>query len=322
MTEHEIDIVETQELNMFKGEEVRFPAVYKYCSNTDQYSESENMMNKNTLAMKDAYREKVGLLTSYEIKNIRKKYGVTQADFANILGMGKKTITRYENHQIQDKTYDKVLRKINDDPRWFLDMVKNSKDDLREKSYEKYLKIGKKEFKKKENKYLIETIEAKYAEFSSNENGNRELNLNKVVEMVNYLANNIRNLYKVKLMKLLWYTDSIYFKMNNKSMSGLVYKAFKMGAVPEAYQEILELKGIKYDVEFINGYESYHFLVDQNFKIEELSSDEIEVLDKVIDKYGELDTQILIKEMHEEEAYKCTNKNCIIDYSHSKKIEI
>jgi len=322
MKEHEIDLVEKEEENVFKGENVKFPITYKYCSNTDQYSESEEMMNENSLRMKDAYRSKMGLLTSKEIKNIRKKYSISQADLAKIIGLGKKTITRYENHQVQDKAYDRILRKISKDPNWFLELVKESKDELNEKSYNKLIKNGNREYKDKQNEYLIERIEAMYAEFCEEDRGNVELNLDKVVEMVNYLASKIRNLYKVKLMKLLWYSDSIFYKLKNRSISGLVYKALPMGAVPQAYQEILELEGIRYDLHFINGNESYHFLPDKDYQIKNLTDDEIEILDEVINNYGVLQTQTLIDKMHDEVAYKCTNDFCIIDYSHSPEIEI
>jgi len=149
MKEHEIDIVEKEEENVFKGEEVKFLVTYKYCSNIDQYSESEEMMNENSLRMKDAYRSKMGLLTSKEIKNIRKKYSISQSDLAKIIGIGKQTITRYENHQVQDKAYDRILRKISKDPSWFLEFVKDSKKELSEKVFAKYIKKGNKEYRKK-----------------------------------------------------------------------------------------------------------------------------------------------------------------------------
>jgi len=322
MKEHEINIVEKEEENVFKGENVEFPVTYKYCSNTDQYSESEEMMNENSLRMKDAYRSKMGLLTSKEIKNIRKKYSISQADLAKIIGIGKKTITRYENHQVQDKAYDRILRKISKDPSWFLELVKDSKKELSEKSFAKYIKNGNKEYRKKRNVYLVNTIEAIYAEFQDNFRGNMELNLDKFIEMVNYYATHVKGLYKVKLMKLLWYADAIAFKLYDKGMSGVVYKALPMGAVPEAYQELLELKGIDYDVEYITDNEAFRFHSSKNFTIKELTPKDIEILDLVIKKYGYMKTQDLVDHMHKENAYKCTNKNCIIDYSYAKEIEI
>ena len=48
-------------------------------------------------------------------------------------------------------------------------------------------------------------------------------------------------------MKLLWYIDCIYYKENNKSLTGLVYVHQKMGALPIAYDELLKLPYCSYD---------------------------------------------------------------------------
>lgn len=96
MEEHDVEVVETDESNVFKGEQVEFTAVYEYCSNAEEYSENEEMIKINDLAFKDAYRRKQSLLTSKEIQAIREKYDISQKEFSEVLGWGMATITRYE----------------------------------------------------------------------------------------------------------------------------------------------------------------------------------------------------------------------------------
>jgi len=103
MEEHEVQIVIVTDIEEFKDEEIVFEATYEYCVSADEYLEIEEMIKSNSLAMKDAYHEKMGLLTSNDILNIRRKYGVSQKDFSVILDWGMATITRYENHQVQDR---------------------------------------------------------------------------------------------------------------------------------------------------------------------------------------------------------------------------
>ncbi len=71
---------------------------------------NEEQEKKNDLIVFDAYRRKSNLLTTDEIKAIREKYGLSQAKFSEILGFGKKTITRYENGSIQDTVHDNLMR--------------------------------------------------------------------------------------------------------------------------------------------------------------------------------------------------------------------
>lgn len=123
MEEHEVEIVEIEETGTFKGKSVTFNATYEYCVNTDEYSETEELLRKNSLAQKDAYRNKVGLLTSSEIKRIRNKYTISQKEFSEVLGWGQATIIRYENHQVQDRAHDNILRKIDSDPQWFMQLL-------------------------------------------------------------------------------------------------------------------------------------------------------------------------------------------------------
>ncbi|MGO1368501.1 hypothetical protein [Senegalia sp. (in: firmicutes)] len=56
MEEHEVDIVEMIDTEIFKGEEVTFKAIYEYCNVGDELLETEEMIRANSLAMKDAYK--------------------------------------------------------------------------------------------------------------------------------------------------------------------------------------------------------------------------------------------------------------------------
>ncbi len=162
MEEHEVLVVELEEKRNLKNEKISFKAYYEYCPNTDEYFESEDMIRANSLALKDAYRSKVGLLTSIEIKSIRQKYSISQKEFSEVLGWGKATITRYENHQIQDRAHDDILRKIDSDPDWFLEMIKRAKDNIESKHYDSYYKNATKELRKKANLYTYNFNELEY----------------------------------------------------------------------------------------------------------------------------------------------------------------
>jgi putative zinc finger/helix-turn-helix YgiT family protein len=161
MEEHYVNIVEVDEQEMYKGEEVEFMAIYEYCADSQEYIETEDMIRANSLAMKDAYRRKVGLLTSDDIKNIRGKYWISQKEFSEILNWGKATITRYENHQIQDKAHDDILRKIDSDPKWFLEMLERAKGRISPKLYLLYYEKATEQNNMKYNPYFIKTINTK-----------------------------------------------------------------------------------------------------------------------------------------------------------------
>ena len=98
----------------------------------------EWQITMNDTRAKDAYRRKVGLLTSEDIQSIRKKYDISQMDLCRILGWGDKTITRYESHQVQDRAHDEILRRIGNDPEWFLELLGKAQKTLPDRACERY----------------------------------------------------------------------------------------------------------------------------------------------------------------------------------------
>ena len=61
-------------------------------------------------AISDAYREKLGLLTSREIKCLREANGFTQQQLADAMNVGIASIKRWETGMIQSKSMDHALR--------------------------------------------------------------------------------------------------------------------------------------------------------------------------------------------------------------------
>ncbi len=71
--------------------------------------------------------------------------------------------------------------------------------------------------------------------------GFREFDFNKYNEMVVFFAANNSDLYKTKLLKLLWYADMLYFQLYTTSISGMNYIHQHYGPVPKEYNLLLEL---------------------------------------------------------------------------------
>jgi len=68
-------------------------------------------------SMKQFYREYrriTGLLQPEEIHAIRDQYGMSQESFARVLGMGAKTISRYENGSLQDEAQNNLILLMRD----------------------------------------------------------------------------------------------------------------------------------------------------------------------------------------------------------------
>ena len=326
MEEHDVKKVEIEEVNIFKGEKIVYPAEYYYCDTDDEYYAEDSMISRNGLSLRNTYREKVGLLTAAQIIAIREKYGVSQSDLSIILGWGEKTITRYEGFQVQDAAHDSILRKLDNDPEWFLSLLEKAKEKLSPVSYNKYREAGMLNVEKSQSTYLRFAIISKYAPYLRNIelSGNVYLSLEKVTDVIRYFSNSplVRYLYKVKLMKMLWYADALSYKRYGHAITGLVYQALPMGAVPIAHGLLISLDGINCEeIEKDDG-TIYHFKPTDKKTYPSLNKQEKSVLDAIIAKFGSYPTDDIVNTMHKETAYTKTTPRNVIQFKYSNELSL
>ena len=333
---HEVQFKTRKQVAIIKDEEVAYQEEYYLCTNTKEDNEfvSGELLDSNLLRARDEYRIKNNLLTSNQIKAIRKKYNLNQAELSLILGWGEVTITRYETKQIQDYSHDKILKTIDSNSLFLLDCFNENKDKLLKK-------VSNDRCKEIENKikdmvaefslyYLNEQeLLAKYMSYDKDnvKCGYKKISISKLESVVNYIANKIDNLYKVKLMKILWYCDFLYFKKYNESLTGLVYEHRPMGALPIGYNQITRLKSISSKVEEFEAddgtvTEGCHIFANDKYDVEPLTKDEKNVIDKVLDMVSGMSTKLIVDKMHQEKAYKNTEENEIISYEYAKDISL
>lgn len=310
-----------------KGEDVSYEERFYFCVNADEDEnefETGAMTNENLLNARNAYRVKMGLLTSDEIIAIRESYGLSQVDLARLLGWGEATISRYESKAIQDEAYDTMLRLIKDNPLQALEFLKKNTDkfpglkrlEIRSKIVERLDTYGK--------EYLTrQTFEGEYANFEepSDSNGFATLNIDKIEAMISYIAERVSNLFKVKLMKMLWYSDVLAFIENGNAMSGMVYRHEPMGALPIGHYSLMNLERLNVQEEMSYNYDTMLHIyptTDMDYSI--LSDDEKAILDKVIMKFKSYKAKDIVDYMHEERAYTETNAGDIIPFSLAKEI--
>ena len=73
-----------------------------------------NIEIENDKQLYDIYKKQNNLLTNSEIKKIRQKYGLTQKEYALVIGVGEVTVHRFENGAIQTEAIDSIMKLSND----------------------------------------------------------------------------------------------------------------------------------------------------------------------------------------------------------------
>lgn len=122
-----------------KGEEITVTAKVRCCNNCGQDLWDEELDGQNLLDAFAIYRQRHGLLQPDEIRRIREKYGLSQVAFAKVLGLGDKTIARYENGNIADMAQNNLIELMRQ-PSNFNELLQKNRDKISKQDYENAIK--------------------------------------------------------------------------------------------------------------------------------------------------------------------------------------
>ena len=82
----------------------------------------------------------------------------------------------------------------------------------------------------------------------------------------------------------------------------------------------MELKDVKYDVEYSDDTEKFRIFPNDNIEDSVLSEEDLKVIDDVLDKFKSYNTQELVDYMHQEKAYINTVPSEIISFKYADSL--
>ena len=324
--EHEVLLIKSKQTATIKNEIVECETLSYLCEAYQESFENGELADQNLQAFRDQYRKDHKLLTRDEIISIRKHFGITQEEFAAILGFGEKTVARYETNAIQEKPYDTSMQQFRDNPNFAYEMILKAQSKIDESKFNT-IKLKLKERIKIEtpSKYNELQLNNYYLSFDkeTSENGFALLNIEKIKSMFAYFAQFTENLFTVKAMKLFWYSDALSFLKTGKAMTGLVYKHMPFGALPIGYREIEDLDSVSKNEMFICDCLATEYRPKGKDMINDalFSMEELDILHDVCNRFKSCTSTEISNTMHLEEAYELTEDRTIIDFSVIKTLK-
>lgn len=318
---HDLELRTRKNRITIRGTEVEYDEKYYKCNKYDN-EESEfcdgKQNDENLLNARNAYRKKIGLLTSDEIVDIRKEYDLSQVELARLIGVGDVTIARYETKAIQEPVYDNILRRIKMYPLEAFELLNINKSKF---SGERYNQIYNK-ILENQSKYGIEMetrklLQSDYINYSKPcaANGNKVLDIDLIEKIISYIAFQRENLYKTVLMKFLWYIDKISFSINKTSLTGLVYIHESYGALPIGHYNLIGLNNVFKQEIFENGTYKIKILPSPNVSFIDLTNEQKRIIDQVLDQFKDMRTNDIVETMHSEPEYVHTQMYDVMDFN-------
>lgn len=323
----EAKIKSYQEKETFERNGVSFVCsqTYQIGPDGEDFVDAETS-NLNLLARQDAYRKATNLLTSSEIKEIRKNYHLSQKDFGQILGLGQIDIVRYETKAVQNRSINDLILRAKEDPLWFFEKFKTVENNL---TLDKALEVREAIAQYSQNKGVLQTslrnrIDYAYLPYQgqSDKNGGKELSIFNILSIIALGTRLGIFLYKTKAAKLLFFCDFLTQKETGHGLTGLIYSHTPYGALPLDFDDILSWPGIEKKEEvFYPGEdkESVSTLISSKAKNILLSQD-TERVERVLKAFSSFSSAEISSYMHEEEVYQHTKMGQILSYDEAKRL--
>lgn len=209
---------------LIRGEKVGFDSSVLECPECHQIIADSRIEEGNLQNAYDEYRKGHGLLLPVEIKNIRKRIGLSLREFSRLLNFGEQTIARYESGSIQDFLHDNTIR-LASTPEGVQRLFIQNKKNLSDRTKKKVSEYLEKNLRSSlgYRTYLAPSFFDAAAQKPTKRNGYRALDEERVQALVGILASKCHDFYVTKLQKALFFCDFLCFERLGKSLTGLEY---------------------------------------------------------------------------------------------------
>lgn len=321
--------IEKRELKEFRGIEVNTFENVAICNECNQDLYVNKIEDENNERIYKIYREKANIIKAEDIVKLREKYDISQRELTAILGLGKMTINRYERGGLPTKSQSDYIKLLIENEDKFIEKVKEAyeNNNITEKTYKKIVAEGKEENISKKRvqenirRYLKEVLNRKPDIY----NGYKSLDLEKVENIISYIASKVKNLTITSLNKYLWYIDMLSFNKRAVAITGLTYQNQKFGPtiVYKKYDELslLDDKYQREDIETENG-NTTKIISNENFNFDKINDSEKEIIDTIIKLLKNKKVTDISEMSHREDGWKKTKRLEKISFEYAMNLNI
>jgi len=239
-----------------------------YCSECGEEVYVPEINDINVQAREDAYRKASRLITVGEVNEILKKYNIGAGPLARLLGFGEVTINRYLCGQIPSREHSAKLLELRASHRIMEEYLESGKELITSVAYQKC-------------RDALDKLKALYG-------------TNKIEVIARYILCKSSDITPMALQKLLYYAQAFFHALFREDLFTDDCQAWAYGPVyPDVYYRYREY-----------GYNPID-MPTEDFSVDlgELTVKEIELIDAVIDAFGQYSGTVLSRITHSERPW-------------------
>ncbi|MBN1523596.1 MAG: DUF4065 domain-containing protein [Spirochaetales bacterium] len=317
----EIKIKKAKEEYDVKGVKVPVNAEYSECTVCGNTFATAQQMDKSVQQGFDNYRNKEDIVSPAEIISIREKYNASQKVFAKILDLGELTINTYEQGALVSKSISNLIR-LMDDPQNFRELFEKNIKQLSDNQINK-IQTALNEI---DNFYSIQSL-IKIKDTDDKYTGHSRPDLNKLFGLIQLIiAFAGKSLYKMAVLKILFYIDFVSYKIRNYSITGWPYARLPYGPVPDEYKTVLNVgqEHLFFTPEPDESEMGELFELPEYFKLKNVEGKfdkkSLEIIEMVVSSLKDKSPTQLKDLTHKETGWKQTKNAKLIDYKYAEEL--
>ena len=292
----------------YRKEEFNVVEHYYLCENCKEEFTTTETDTVTILQAHNQYREKYLVPFTDWIIGLRSKYDLSAAKMSEILGLGANGYSNYEKGEMPSPAIANLI-KAADNPDFFKALLIKAKDCFSENLYANALD----RIQYLQTRHLVENEQYSILNIHKEPialTGFKSLNIDKIANVLIAFIDRCNSNFndKLKLNKLIFYTDFLNYKTTGYSITGLTYRAIQYGPVPTYYSNIYGYLADEclIDSEWIkdsDGSAKETFAAKSPFDQSLFSESELDSIEIVIHKFKNTSTWDLVDIVHKEKAW-------------------
>jgi putative zinc finger/helix-turn-helix YgiT family protein len=322
----ETKTIKVHETYVIRGEKISVDADQLIDVATHEAVFDEELDDQAVQKAFDQYRLRHQIMPVKEIVALRHQLGLTQRGFAALLGWSPTTVATYETGALPSKAKHELLQLLRSDLQVAKSLYEKNKRKMSpndRKAFEAncYSETEAQQFEQAQNQ-IGEDITNLFAVTNYSEySGFTTFSLKKFLNAALFFINQVPQLTKTKLNKLMFYMDFKYFQTHTVSITGVPYARINYGPVPDQYSLLYGLMAAQELVSIeeagVDQYSWDYFNAQQPADEAVFNRDELAVLRQVVARFKDETARNISEISHQEDAWKDTPNSAQISYEHA-----
>jgi putative zinc finger/helix-turn-helix YgiT family protein len=323
-SEHTYTIKKELQVFRFRGQDIEIERRIAFCNNCSSLIDVEELENETMVNVARIYSEKFGM-TSLEIQEVRQQYKLGIRPFAKLLNIGSASVTRYESGSLPQATHLEIYKRLQQHPHVILEFFNRNKGLLSTREL-KMVEISLDAWTIAEESFQTDEqiIESIYKSHETTDfAGYSDFSLEKFIHMIVYFTTN--GVLKTKLMKLMWYSDFLYFKRQTVSITGAIYVKYPYGPVLKdhdiALAHLQHMNVIEVDERTNDeGWTMMMIKASEPFDSTIFSDDELEIMQQIEAHFRDYGSRKISEYAHNEIGWLETEEKQPISYKYAEAL--